>query len=281
MPNQEPAESQASDAPEEIRRIAAETGFGTDAVLAFAEALAVGGGTMAQFRHPELGGSGQWSAGGMLMISDMFNDALKGRVRGLAEVVARAAADGRLVLADPSAARGGRSGGDWWPEGLGRPASTGAQNGRRYAVFPAARRLAVEWDGRLTLYDTAGLSIGGASQSQGFTPGLSFSTESGTIGLDDLAEVGAEPASDRNSSDGERLPRPIEVQTPSDGMNAAPEAEAVPPVMSGTPTPRAGMGDVGTADPIATIRRLFELHVEGVLTEEEFTAKKGELLGRL
>src|SRR6202041_633635 len=38
---------------------------------------------MAQFSHPEFGGSGQWMAGGATMISDMFNNALKARVDAL------------------------------------------------------------------------------------------------------------------------------------------------------------------------------------------------------
>jgi hypothetical protein len=29
---------------------------------------------------------------------------------------------------------------DWWPAGLGRPGAVGAQNDRRYAVFPETRR---------------------------------------------------------------------------------------------------------------------------------------------
>ena len=42
-----------------------------------------GRGSMAQFSHPEFGGSGQWMAGGAMMISDMFNNALKARVDAL------------------------------------------------------------------------------------------------------------------------------------------------------------------------------------------------------
>ena len=38
---------------------------------------------MAQFSHLEFGGSGQWMRGGMIMVSDMFNNYLKGRIDGL------------------------------------------------------------------------------------------------------------------------------------------------------------------------------------------------------
>ena len=39
-----------------------------DAVLTLLRALVVGHGTMAQFNHPELGGMGQWTQGGMTMV---------------------------------------------------------------------------------------------------------------------------------------------------------------------------------------------------------------------
>jgi hypothetical protein len=43
---------------------------------------------MAQFRHPELGDSGQWTQGGLIMIGDMFNHALKARVESLCSALA-------------------------------------------------------------------------------------------------------------------------------------------------------------------------------------------------
>ncbi|MFM8524351.1 MAG: hypothetical protein ACKOCM_01815, partial [Cyanobacteriota bacterium] len=58
------------------------------------------------FNHPELGGSGQWMASGMMMIGDMFNNGLKARVDGLCRDVsavlasqARAAAARELAAA--------------------------------------------------------------------------------------------------------------------------------------------------------------------------------------
>jgi hypothetical protein len=58
-------------------------GFSREAVTSMLESVARGHGTMAQFDHPEFGGSGQWLDGGMMMVSDMFNDVLKGRVAAL------------------------------------------------------------------------------------------------------------------------------------------------------------------------------------------------------
>jgi hypothetical protein len=51
-----------------IADIAQRHGFSPQAARAVADALRHGNGTMAQFNHPELGGMGQWVAGGMLMI---------------------------------------------------------------------------------------------------------------------------------------------------------------------------------------------------------------------
>lgn len=46
-------------------------------------ALEQGGGTIAQFSHPEAGGNGQWMLGGMTIVGDMFNDRLKATVNAL------------------------------------------------------------------------------------------------------------------------------------------------------------------------------------------------------
>lgn len=54
----------------------------------------------------------------------------------------------------------------WWPDGLGQPASSGGQNGTRYAFFPDHRRLAVERDGKVTLYDSGDHRIGGCRRSR-------------------------------------------------------------------------------------------------------------------
>jgi len=42
---------------------------------------------------------------------------------------------------------------NWWPDGLGGPSATGAQNDMRYACFAGRRRLAVMQDGRVRVYD--------------------------------------------------------------------------------------------------------------------------------
>ena len=74
----------------------------------------------------------------------------------------------------------------WWPEELGQPSSSGAQNGMRYAFFPEKRRLLVEQDGRKTAYDSGDHMISGVSQQSGRTGLLVFTSQSGPVDLDQL-----------------------------------------------------------------------------------------------
>ena len=71
------------DAENAIGDIAQRYGLSRESVLAMLFAVHAGGGTMAQFSIPELGGSGQWMRGGMTMVGNMFDNALKARVDAL------------------------------------------------------------------------------------------------------------------------------------------------------------------------------------------------------
>ncbi|WP_020177998.1 SHOCT domain-containing protein [Methylopila sp. M107] len=271
------------EASEAIVEISRRNGFGEDAGRAMADALAASAGSMAQFYHPDLGGMGQWSRGGMLMIGDMFNNALKGRVAGLAEDLAQAMASGTVQARRPAPGESTAGFTRWWPDELGEPSSTGAQNGRRYAVFPAARRLAIENDGRVTLYDTADHRIGGASQQQGGGSSLSFSTDRGSVGIENFAVVAdAGPAREEaapsahapeTSRSPERHPEPEPAPPPVWRADSPPAAAARP----AAPAAPQAQG----ADPIELIQKLATLWEAGVLTEEEFRAKKTELLARI
>jgi hypothetical protein len=77
----------------------------------------------------------------------------------------------------------------WWPEGLGQPASVGAQNDTRYAYFAQARRLVVSQGGELETYDTGQHRIGGFGQRQGGGDAMTFSSESGPIALSSLRKL--------------------------------------------------------------------------------------------
>jgi hypothetical protein len=145
------------------------------------------------------------------------------------------------------------SSGNWWPADLGVPNGTGSQNNIRYAYFANARRLAVEIHGRVTVYDTLDHQIGGVSQQQGAGASLTFTSQHGTVPVASLPVV---------SIDGVAQNAPAQSAT-----SAEPEPDRAEPAQE--------------TDIFAKIERLPELERKGILSQEEFAAKKSELLGRL
>jgi Short C-terminal domain len=257
-----------------VGEIAHRTGFSQDAVTSMLFSILGGGGGMAQFSHPEFGGSGQWMSGGAIMISDMFNNALKARVDALCNelsVLIRSEPDFATADSFQSQSQGARGNpqrgsssflvaagphqGNWWPSDLGVPSSLGAQNEVRYAYFPATRRLAIDINGKVTVYDTQDHQISGFSQQQPGSGSLSFSSQLGGVDVTRLPAV--------SGTNGPRL-------SPKGMHKATGEQD------SATKTASAGHEDI-----LAAIERMAELHARGILTEAEFSAKKAELLGRL
>src|SRR6201997_3787602 len=132
-----------------------------EAVLAMLFALHVGGGTMAQFSIPELGGSGQWMQGGMTMVGgNMFDNALRARVDALCGELAQLLATSSVF--PPSMFTSA----NWWPANLGVPSAVGGQNDVRYAIFPGTRRLAIQINGVTKVFDTGEHHISGVQQQQ-------------------------------------------------------------------------------------------------------------------
>ena len=134
-----------------IRDLAQHYGVSVEAVRTLLFAVSAGGGTLAQFDHPELGGSGQWMSGGMTMVGDMFNYGLKAKVSGLCAEISSLLNSEQLLVPLPvhSMGRSIFPGKAWWPAELGNPSSTGGQNDARYAYFPQSRRLAILCNGSL------------------------------------------------------------------------------------------------------------------------------------
>jgi len=272
-----------------INDLAQRYSFSQDAVLAMLEAVIAGHGGMAQFNHPEFGGSGQWMRGGMIMLSDMFNNYLKGRVDGLCNDLAV------LVTNQPDWIGGGSfqsqnqgggfgqqqqggyssqqqqnglgptgpaslfvppaqgTAGNWWGTDLNWPTSTGSQNNVRYAYFAQARRLAIEIGGQVTIYDTLDHQIGGFSQQQSVGGSLTFTSQYG------LVEV---------------------TRLPIVSVDGAAPPPTVSPAGSASPIPATPLSG-GEGDVFALIERLADLHAKGILSAEEFATKKTELLSRL
>lgn len=77
----------------------------------------------------------------------------------------------------------------WWPQDLGEPASSGAQNEVRYAFFPDKRRLLVEQNGALKTFDSGDHDIRGVSQVSGDGKSVTFTGPTGTINLADLQRI--------------------------------------------------------------------------------------------
>jgi hypothetical protein len=172
-----PAEERAA-----IVELARKYHLSQGAVAHLLDAMRRGNGSAAQFNHPELGGMGQWMAGGMMMIGDWNNHALKATVAQLCVELAPLAARSAATLGGgfPAFPSLGVSRA-WWPAELGAASASGAQNGVRYAYFAAARRLALEIAGRVTVYDTLDHRIAGVAQQQGAASTLSFQSQLGTV----------------------------------------------------------------------------------------------------
>lgn len=252
-----------------LQALAERHGVGLEAVRHLLRALQAGQGNMAQFDHPDLGGFGQWSRGGMVMVGRMNDHALKARVDALCTELAAA-----LPL---SGFREEAASGNWWPDELGLPSSAGAQNTTRYAFFPEHRRLAIDTDGRLTLYDTGERIVTGASQQQGGSSSLRFSGPQGSFSLEDLPPVEREAAVTPSAPTAGAASSASSAAMSGSSAFAAPPAAPEPP----SPSPSPAAPGTGSADILSVLERLAELHKKGVLTEAEFSAKKAELLARL
>jgi hypothetical protein len=207
-----------------IEYVAQKYGVSTGAVTTLLRAILIGNGTMAQFSHPELGGLGQWSRGGMTMIGDMFNSTLKSKVAELcselAELLTRepsqtftgadssqdqsqsgADAGGEFSLFLP---RRGIASGDWWGGDLGKPVMVGSQNDIKYVYFRTTRRLALKMGERVVIYDTGEHDITGISQQQSGNATLTFTSQRGLLRLDELRVVSNRVnAEERPELDGE------------------------------------------------------------------------------
>ena len=260
-------------------------GFSQDAVTHMLLAVVNGNGSMAQFNHGEFGGSGQWMAGGMLMLGDMFNHGLKSRVDGLCQALAQVVSSQPGLLRSGSFQSQSQSGGsnqsqmsggapmgtnslfvpdpevNFWPSELGSPSATGNQNGVRYAYFGANGRLAVKTGVDVWVYDTQDHQIGGFSQQQGMGGSITFTSQYGTVDLNTLPVV---------MKNGQQVFQPVDA-SPVDAPSMATVGSFSPP---------NGNAPVGV-DPLVALERLGDLHSKGILTDAEFSQKKAEILSRL
>ena len=233
-----------------------------DAIIHMISAVNNGGGTMAQFNCPELGGGGQWMRGGMTMVGDMFNYGLKNTVDNLCNEISNALA---YTIIFPIAPKGTRQSNQWWPVELGNPFSSGAQNNTRYAIFQ--NRLAVDVNGQVTVYNTLDNNISGISQQQGGNDSLTFSSQYGTILVSTLPII---------SEFGEKhIPN-------NQALNnfIQPVFEPIVEQVAANNSTNSALNE-SSKTIIELIEQLSTLQTAGILTQEEFSTKKAELLARL
>jgi hypothetical protein len=292
-------------------------GFSSAAVAEMLGAVAIGHGNQAQFNHYEFGGMGQWSSGGMVMIGDMFNNGLKARVSALCQELAGLIQSQPLfVMPNQSQnqsqgggwqgqtggygqqqSSGGASGSslfvgggynNWWPTDLGAAGSTGAQNNLRYAYFPAARRLAIDVNGQVSVYETGDHQIGGFSQQQSGDQSLTFTSQFGLVRVADLPLVSGagqpgqqapmQPPPMQQAPMQQPMPMASPVPSASQS-NTFPQGNPAPQTSSASQTGNAGR--LSSDEIFAAIEKLAALHAKGILTDGEFGTKKAELLERL
>ncbi len=236
-------------------------GLSLDSTVRMLTAVNNGGGTMAQFSCPELG-SGQWMRGGMTMVGDMFNHGLKATVNNLCGELSNALANHQIFQPAPQGQSGGGGCNNWWPGDLGSPSSSGSQNNVRYAFFPQTRRLAVQRDGQVSVFDTLNHHISGVSQQQGGGSSLTFSSQYGTVSSLSLPLVSGPGLQQGNHTN-----------------FAAPHAASPPPIPQPQPQPQPH--GPASSDVVNLLEKLGQLRDAGILTPEEFATKKTELLSRL
>lgn len=264
---------------QQINAIASRYGISTDAVMSMLQSVINGGGRMAQFNIYELGGGGQWMQGGMTMVGDIFNYSLKNTVNNLCQELSNLISSQNIFVNIPQASNvlggGFAYTGNWWPSELGNASSSGAQNNIKYAFFPApVSRLAIEINGEVSVYNTLDHHISGVSQQQGSGFSVLFSSQYGYVDVLNLPLVSG-PGTIKHDT------TPVPVQSPAPVSNSI-QTENIDPVIGKTPLasalPQTAAND---EDIFNKIDRLAELFNKGILTDEEFSSKKSELLARL
>jgi hypothetical protein len=277
-----------------INDLAQRHGFSPDAVASMLDAVIHGNGGMAQFNHPEFGGSGQWMAGGMLMLSDMFNHTLKGRVDGLCHDLAN------LVASQPDLVRGGsfqsQSQGGQQQGGYGQQQGGGYGGGQQQqdgsgpvgpvSLFvPPAPGGSSDWWGADLRWPTSTGAQNGVRYAY-FAQARRLAIDlGGRVTIYDTLDHQIGGFSQQQSHGGSLTFSSqyglVDVTSlpvlSVDGVPVAAESQPAPPVSTPPPTPDGG----GGADIFALIERLAELRAKGILGEEEFATKKAELLSRL
>jgi Short C-terminal domain len=288
-----------------VNDIAQRHNFSVDATLSMLDAVINGNGNMAQFSHPEFAGSGQWMRGGMTMVSDMFNNYLKGRVDSLCSELSN------LVANQPDLVRSGsfQSQSQGGSGGYGQAQTaygSGQQQGSGYGSngsvsgssgFGAASLFVPPgpdwWGAELRFPNSTGaqngvryayfaqarrlaIEVGGRvtvydtldHQIGGFSQQQSYG---GTLSFNSqygLIDVASLPVVSVNG-----VAQSAPAAAPAMPLNSV---QGNAPGNFGNAPPTASSQDV-----FATIEKLADLRAKGILSDDEFATKKAELLSRV
>ncbi|MDO9293321.1 MAG: SHOCT domain-containing protein [Hydrogenophaga sp.] len=276
-----------------LNDIAQRHGFSFDATLSMLESVINGNGSMAQFNHPEFSGSGQWMRGGMTMVSDMFNNYLKGRVDNLCSELSN------LIANQPDLLRSGSfqsqsQGGSAYNQIQANHAGDGVQsqgdNGSQVGGFGANSLFVPPAPGTSGDWWPADLRWPNSTGAQNnvryayFAQARRLAIEvHGSVTVYDTMDHQIGGFSQQQSAGGtlsfssqygliDVASLPVITR---DGM-----AVPAPAPLSGGFQPN-NPPDAGSPDIFAAIERLAGLHAKGLLTDTEFSTKKAELLARL
>lgn len=266
-----------------VKDISTRYNLSYDAVMHMLIAVNQGGCSMAQFNCPELGGSGQWMRGGMIMVGDMFNYGLKNTVDNLCNELVTILNNNQVF---PTLAAGTPGSNQWWPKELGSPFSSGAQNNIRYAIF--SNRLAIEQNGQVTIYDTLDHQISAVSQQQGSNASLTLNSQWGNISINSLPVVFSSSQRDDNPRESQNVLHATQApaQQPVSPPNTDEQTQQNQQIDSqifhnNTFAHQQGRQQFSVADTLEIIEKLAKLKEAGAITENEFDAKKTELLQRI
>jgi len=131
------------------------------------------------------------------------------------------------------------------------------QNNVRYAYFGTIHRLAIDANGHVTLYDTLDHQIGGFSQQQSVGGSITFTSQFGLVDVSTLPII---------SIDNEPVQKPVSQQP-------------TPNFVEQNPVNIQNISE--EADIFAALEKLANLNQKGILTDNEYSTKKAELLSRL
>lgn len=266
-----------------ITEVANRYGISVNAVIDLTGALMRSNGTMAQFNIPELGGGGQWMQGGMTMVGDMFNNQLKATVDGLCNELSNLINQGAIQYKPAPKVQNqngfqSSSNGNWWGD-LGFPNSTGSQNNTSYAIFNNINRLAIQENGKVTIFDTLDNQIGGVGQQQGGTYSVSFTSQYGNVDLGTLPIVSGEAKP--VNPEVEAVVHPIIEQAPAPIFIDQNQNRNQNPNQNNNSNNNTDNSNTFENDIFSKIEKLAALKDKGILSVEEFENKKVELLSRL